>query len=86
MKSEISEEVILAVGDMLGSDEIAVQLVPVFEENIMNFDDEGYHDMSSKLKNYMFFVWVMGFACGLDNAENVNEYLDSNNKPIGSLQ
>lgn len=86
MKNEISEDVILAVGDMIGSDEIAVQLVPVFEENIMNFDENGYPEMSSKLKNYMFFVWVMGFACGLDNAEGVNEFLSIKKRPIGSLQ
>jgi hypothetical protein len=82
----IDEQVMLTVGEMVGSDEIAVQLVPVFEENMEDFDDEGYGDVSPSLKNYLFFVWFMGFACGLDNAENVSTFLSSEEIPKGSLQ
>jgi hypothetical protein len=86
MKSKITKEMLNAVGNLLGSHEIAAKLVPVFEDNMDEFDEEDLSDKSQPVQNYLFFIWVMGFACGLDNAENVNEFLSSDNDHKGELQ
>ena len=85
-KSKVTADMLDVVSDMLGSSDIAAQLVPVFEENMEEFDEENFTSMKDSMHNYLFFVWFMGFACGLENAEQIQLHNKLINVPTGSLQ
>jgi predicted house-cleaning noncanonical NTP pyrophosphatase (MazG superfamily) len=82
----IGESLVQKVAEMLGSREVADAIEESYHNSMINFLEEEYDEMSDEIYNLGFFIYYMGFATGLENAENVNKKLVSTLREKTKLQ